>query len=81
MAMSFVLNKNQEEVVRTVVTQFCKELSQQIGYWESDKAVVDAARLALITMGEYVNDEDVGCILCDAANNITKKVGWSYLHL
>ena len=81
MAMCFVLDKQQETAVKTVVAQFCKELSSIIGSFESDKAVVDAANIALITMGEYVNDEQIGGVLCDAANDIMKKVGWAYLNI
>ena len=79
--MCYELTKEQATTVKTVVEQFCKELSSAVGTFKSDKAVVDAARIALIQMGEFVDDEQVGGVLCDAANEIMKKVGWAYLNI
>lgn len=67
------LDSEQKAAVQYYVSQLCEQLRNVVGVVDFDKAVLDAAQVALATMGECVSNENIGGALCDATEDLLKR--------
>ena len=67
---TMMLNSGQKAAVEGYVSQLCTQLRDIV---DDDRSIIDAARVALVTMAEHVADEDIGGALCDSAYNLLRR--------